>query len=102
MESKRLCEVGLLAIGMLVWVARDLQNPPEARADDVTVGTIDSDTDRPKFEADVRSGKAAVQVVRKNDPGHSGGGGALGWPSLLALLMLVTFPRRPRLTGMTQ
>jgi rhombotail lipoprotein len=43
-----------------------------------------------KFEADVRSGKAAVQVVRKNEA-HSGGGGALGTPSILALLLLVAF-----------
>lgn len=45
------------------------------------------------FEADVRSGKAAVQVVRKNAAAHSGGGGALGWPTLLVLLMLVTVQR---------
>jgi rhombotail lipoprotein len=51
-----------------------------------------------KFEADVRSGKAAVQVVRNNDPGHAGGGGALGWP-VLALLMLVTFRRAARFEG---
>jgi rhombotail lipoprotein len=55
-----------------------------------------------KFEGDVRSGKAAVQVVRKNDSGHSGGGGALGWPSILALLMLVTVSRCNRFKGMTQ
>jgi rhombotail lipoprotein len=54
-----------------------------------------------KFEADVRSGKAAVQVVRKNDSGHSGGGGALGWP-ILALLMLVTFRRCGGFEGMAQ
>src|SRR5579859_6835800 len=42
------------------------------------------------FEADVRSGKAPVRVVRKNDAGHSFGGGALDWPTLLALLMMVT------------
>jgi len=50
------------------------------------------------FEADVRSGKAAVQVVRKNDAARSGGGvpardsggGALSWPWILALLGLVT------------
>jgi rhombotail lipoprotein len=42
------------------------------------------------FEADVRSGKAPVRVVRKNDAGHSSGGGALDWPTLLALLMMVT------------
>jgi rhombotail lipoprotein len=51
-----------------------------------------------KFEADVRSGKAAVQLVRKNDSGHAGGGGALGWP-VLALLMLVTFRRAARFEG---
>jgi rhombotail lipoprotein len=52
-----------------------------------------------KFEGDVRSGKAAVRVIHKNEPAHSGGGGALGWPSILALLMLVTFGRRARSTG---
>jgi rhombotail lipoprotein len=58
-----------------------------------------------KFEADVRSGKAAVQVVRKNDSGHSAGGsggGALGWPSALALLMLVIFRRKTRFVGNSQ
>ena len=54
-----------------------------------------------KFEADVRSGKAAVKVVRKNDSGHSGGGGALDWP-ILALLMLVTLGRGARLKRMAQ
>lgn len=43
------------------------------------------------FEADVRSGKAPVRVVRNNESGHSsGGGGALGWPTLAALMMMVT------------
>jgi len=51
-----------------------------------------------KFEADVRSGKAAVKLVGKNEAGHSGGGGgALGWPFILALLMFVTGRRRMRL-----
>ena len=55
-----------------------------------------------KFEADVRSGNAAVKVVRKNDAGRSGGGGggALSWPFILALLALVTFRRVVRLEGM--
>jgi len=54
-----------------------------------------------KFEADVRSGNAAVKVVRKNDAGRSGGGGggALSWPFILALLALVTFRRVARLEG---
>ena len=51
-----------------------------------------------KFEADVRSGKAAVQVVSKNVPGQSGGGGALGWPFIVTLLLLVS--SRLRLEGM--
>lgn len=56
-----------------------------------------------KFEADVRSGKAAVRVVRKYDSGQSGGGGAaLGWPSLPVVLMLVTFRRSVRFEGMAQ
>ncbi len=54
-----------------------------------------------KFEADVRSGKAAVQLVRKNDSGQSGGG-ALDWPSLVALLMLVTLHTTTRSKGMAQ
>lgn len=41
------------------------------------------------FEADVKSGKAPVRVVRKNEAGHSFGGGALDWPTLLALLMML-------------
>jgi rhombotail lipoprotein len=54
------------------------------------------------FEGDVRSGKAAVKVVRKNDAGHSGGGGgALDWP-ILALLMLVTLHRCARFKGIAQ
>jgi rhombotail lipoprotein len=50
------------------------------------------------FEADVRSGKAPVRVVRKNDVGHSSGGGALDWP-LLALLMIITLHRAVRSKG---
>jgi rhombotail lipoprotein len=50
------------------------------------------------FEADVRSGKAPVRVVRKNDAGHSSGGGALDWP-LLALLMIITLHRAVRSKG---
>jgi hypothetical protein len=45
-------------------------------------------------EADVRSGKANVRVVRKNEAvasGGAGGGGAFGWPTLMALLVLVAF-----------
>lgn len=57
------------------------------------------DTALTDFEADVRSGKAAVQVVRKNDSAHSGGGGAVGWPMLGVLLMLVTVHRRAWLKG---
>jgi rhombotail lipoprotein len=53
-----------------------------------------------KFESDVRSGNAAVQVVHKNDAGRSGGGGALGWPFILALLALITFRRVVRIEGM--
>ena len=61
-----------------------------------------------KFESDVRSGNAAVQVVHKNDvgrsgggdPARSGGGGALGWPFILALLALITFRRVARFEGM--
>jgi rhombotail lipoprotein len=52
------------------------------------------------FEADVRSGKAPVRVVRKNEAGHSFGGGALDWPTLLALLMMVTLHRAVRSKGM--
>ena len=53
-----------------------------------------------KFESDVRSGNAAVQVVHKNDAGRSGGGGALSWPFILALLALITFRRIVRPEGM--
>jgi rhombotail lipoprotein len=54
-----------------------------------------------KFESDVRSGKAAVRVVRETGAQH-GGGGALGWSSILALLMLVTIRRVGRFERMTQ
>jgi rhombotail lipoprotein len=52
-----------------------------------------------KFESDVRSGKAAVRMVRETG-GRTGGGGALGWWSILPLLMLVTFRRSGRLERM--
>jgi len=60
------------------------------------------DTALTKFEADVRSGKASVQVVRKNraerpGDGTSGGGGALSWPLILALLAMVAFRRFQRM-----
>jgi len=68
------------------------------------------DTALTNFEADVRSGKAAVKVVHKNpaDGGGSGGGrgagggggGALSWPFILILLALVTFRRAVRLERM--
>jgi rhombotail lipoprotein len=57
------------------------------------------------FEADVKSGKAAVHVVRNNDTGHtSGGGGALDALTLLALLMvfLLNRARRPRAAESTR
>jgi rhombotail lipoprotein len=55
-----------------------------------------------KFESDVRSGKAAVRVVRETGAQHEGrgGGGALGWSSVLALLMLVTIRRIARFERM--
>jgi hypothetical protein len=68
------------------------------------------DTALTKFEADVRSGKAAVKVVHKNNGEQSGGagstgrggGGALSWPFILVLLALVTFRRSVRLERMTE
>lgn len=70
------------------------------------------DTALTKFESDVRSGKAPVQVVRKTDAAGpesvsgagrsgSGGGGALDWPFILVLLTLITFGRFARFEGMT-
>lgn len=52
-----------------------------------------------KFEADVRSGKAAVQVVHKNDTVKSGGdgGGALNWPLILVLLAALGIRRKERM-----
>ena len=66
------------------------------------------DTALTNFEADVRSGKAAVKVVHKNQADSSGGGGAdgrggggaLSWPFLLSLLALVIFRRPVRLERM--
>ena len=60
------------------------------------------DTALTKFEADVRSGKASVQVVRKNQAersagGTAGGGGALSWPLILALLAMMAFRRFERM-----
>lgn len=58
------------------------------------------DTALTKFEADVRSGKAAVQVVHKNDTvrsGSGGGGGALNWPLILMLLAAVGIRRLERM-----
>ena len=52
------------------------------------------------FEADVKSGKAPVRVVLKKDVGHSSGGGALDWPTLLALLMIITLHRAVRSKGL--
>ena len=46
----------------------------------------------------VRSGKAPVRVVRKNDAGPSFGGGALDWP-LLASMMMSTLRRAVRSKG---
>ena len=48
----------------------------------------------PKLQGGVKSGKAAVQVVRKNE--SSGGGGTLDGASLLALSMLVAACRIAR------
>jgi rhombotail lipoprotein len=61
------------------------------------------DTALTKFESDVRSGNAPVQVVRKTDAARSGsgsGGGALDWPFILVLLTLITFRRLTRYEGM--
>jgi rhombotail lipoprotein len=57
------------------------------------------DTALTKFEADVRSGKAPVRVVHKNDTVRSGGGGggALNWPLILMLLAAVGFRRLERM-----
>ena len=59
------------------------------------------DTALTKFESDVRSGNAPVQVVRKTDAARPGsGGGALGWPFILVLLTLIAFRRLTRYEGM--
>lgn len=62
------------------------------------------DTALTQFEADVKSGKAAVRVTRKNAYGNAaadagaGGGGALSWPVILTLLVLLPlrFIGRPK------
>ena len=60
----------------------------------VTVEEISAARKIQREEVGVRSGKAIVQGVRKNDSG----GGGLDRP-ILALLMLVTFRRYARLEG---
>jgi len=50
------------------------------------------DTALTQFEADVRAGKANVQIVHKNGAaGAAGGGGKFEWPALLALAMILAF-----------
>lgn len=79
----------------LIDADRETRGAAAAGYDAATAQMIDHfDTALTNFEADVRSGKAAVQVVRKNDAARSGGGGALGWPWILALLGLVVCTKR--------
>jgi rhombotail lipoprotein len=87
----------------LIDAARDTRS---AAADGYAAATDEMiehfDTALTKFESDVRSGNAPVQVVRKTDAGRSGsgGGGALDWPFILVLLTLITFRRISRPEGM--
>jgi rhombotail lipoprotein len=93
----------------LIDAARDTRS---AAADGYGAATDDMiehfDTALTKFESDVRSGNAPVQVVRKTDAGRSSdagrsgsyGLGALDWPFVLLLLALITFRRFARLEGM--
>lgn len=47
------------------------------------------DTALTRFESDVRAGRAHVQVISRDGSGAAvGGGGALGWPVVLILLLL--------------
>lgn len=80
----------------LIDADRETRGEAASGYDAATTQMIDNfDTALTRFEADVRSGKAAVQVVRKNGAGRpagsggGGGGGALSWPWILALLGLV-------------
>jgi rhombotail lipoprotein len=88
----------------LIDAARDTRS---AAADGYNAATGEMiehfDTALTKFESDVRSGNAPVQVVRKTDaarPGSGSGGGALDWPFVLVLLTLITFRRLTRYEGM--
>lgn len=40
------------------------------------------------FESDVRQGKANVKVISRDGSAAAGGGGALGWPSVLTLFLV--------------
>lgn len=88
----------------LIDAARDTRS---AAADGYNAATGEMiehfDTALTKFESDVRSGNAPVQVIRKTDaarPGSGSGGGALDWPFILVLLALITFRRLTRYEGM--
>ena len=87
----------------LIDAVRDTRN---AAADGYGAATDEMiehfDTALTKFESDVRSGNAPVQVVRKTDAARSGsgGGGALDGSFVLLLLTLITFRRFVRHEGM--
>ena len=82
---------------------REIRGAASQGYDAATDEMIDHfDTALTKFEADVRSGKASVQVVHKNDTvksggGGGGGGGALNWPLILMLLAAVGIRRWERM-----
>jgi len=83
--------------GNTTWISADRETRGAA-ADGFDAATNEMiehfDTALTKFEADVRSGKAPVQVVHKN--AGRGGGGALSWPLVLMLLSVVALRRIPK------
>jgi rhombotail lipoprotein len=77
----------------LIDEARDLRRAAVASYGAATDQMIEHfDVALTKFEADVRAGKANVRVVGR-DGRAAGGGGAIGWLTIMTLLTLVSLRR---------
>lgn len=72
----------------LIDQARDVRNADVSSFSAATDQMVTNfDTALTRFEADVHAGKANVSVVSRNGATGGGGGGAMDWASLAALLM---------------